>query len=120
VTNPLPPASAIVGISLLGDQWIPTNSAAPVQMTARLITSNTPFEYAGDRGSDLVDRAADVALSISTAASRRRSAPRRSPRNGDKTGINPIRVLPGLLGQLVGQFRITAAPVDTIFASADG
>ena len=39
VTSPLPPVSTVVSISLLGDQWIPTNVAAPVQMTARHITS---------------------------------------------------------------------------------
>lgn len=99
VTNPLPPASAVIGVSLLGDQWIPTNSAAPIQMTARLVTSNTPFEYmlATDgltwsiepAGVALIDQHGRVApVSIGTATV--------TAKYGDKTGINQIRVLPVL------------------------
>ena len=110
VTNPLPPASAILGISLLGDQWIPTNSAAPIQMTARLITSNTPFEYtpATDgvtwsvepAGVALIDQHGRVSpVSIGTATV--------TAKYGDKTGINSIRVLPDYSGNWSGQFRIT-------------
>ena len=58
VTSPLPPASAVLGISLIGDQWITTSSTA-VQMTARLVTSNSPFEY--------VDGSDGVAWSIDSA-----------------------------------------------------
>ena len=110
VTNPLPPASAVIGISLLGDMWIPTNAAAPVQQTARLITSNTPFEYtlATDglvwsiepAGVALIDqhgRVAPVAIGTATVTAR----------YGDKSGINQIRVLPDFSGNWSGQFRIT-------------
>lgn len=110
VTNPLPPASAIVSISLFGDQWIPTNSAAPVQMTARLITSTTPLEYTlATDGVTWSIEPADIAridqsgrvspLSIGTATV--------TAKYGDKTGINPIRVLPDYSGNWSGQFRIT-------------
>jgi hypothetical protein len=110
VTNPLPPASAISGISVLGDQWIPTNSAAPVQMTARLITSTTPFEYTlATDGVTWSIEPADIAridqsgrvlpLSIGTATV--------TAKYGDKAGINPIRVLPDYSGNWSGQFRIT-------------
>ncbi len=110
VTNPLPPVNTVVGISLLGDMWIPTNATAPVQMTARLITSNSPFEYtlATDgvtwsiepAGVALVDQHGRVSpVSIGTATV--------SAKYGDKTGINPIRVLPDYSGNWSGQFRIT-------------
>jgi hypothetical protein len=90
--------------------WIPTNVAAPVQQTARLITSNTPFEYtlATDglmwsiepAGVALIDQHGRVSpLSIGTATV--------TAKYGDKTGINPIRVLPDYSGNWSGQFRIT-------------
>lgn len=110
VTNPLPAASAVLSISVLGDMWIPTNVAAPVQQTARLITSNTPFEYtlATDgllwsiepAGVALIDqhgRVSPVAIGTATVTAR----------YGDKTGINQIRVLADFSGNWSGQFRIT-------------
>jgi hypothetical protein len=110
VTTPLPPAGVVVGISLLGDQWISTNSASPIQMTARLITSNSPFEYtlatAGvawsiePAGVALIDQHGRVSpLSIGTATV--------TAKYGDKTGLNPIRVLPNYSGNWSGQFQIT-------------
>jgi len=110
VTNPLPPASAVLGLSLLGDQWIPTNTAAPIQMTARLITSNTPFEYTAatdgvnwsiePAGVALIDQHGRVSpVSIGTATV--------TAKYGDRTGINPIRVLPDYSGNWSGHFRIT-------------
>ena len=110
VTSLLPPVNTVVSISLLGDQWIPTNVAAPVQMTARLVTSVTPFEYtlATDgvtwsmepAGVALIDQNGRVSpLSIGTATV--------TAKYGDKTGINPIRVLPDYSGNWSGQFLIT-------------
>lgn len=106
----LPPASAIVGISIIGDMWIPTNVAAPIQQTARLITSNTPFEYASatdgvqwsiePAGIALIDqhgRVSPVAAGAATVTAR----------YGDRTGTNQIRVLPDYSGTWSGQFRIT-------------
>jgi hypothetical protein len=95
---------------LIGDQWIPTNAAAPVQMTARLITSQTPFEYTAATGGVAwsiepagiaqIDQQGRVTpLSIGTAAV--------SARYGEQTGINQIRVLPDYSGHWSGQFRIT-------------
>lgn len=110
VTSPLPAVNTVVSISLLGDQWIPTNVAAPVQMTARLITSLTPFEYtpATDgvtwsiepAGVALIDqhgRVSPVSIGTATVAAK----------YGDQTGINPIRVLPDYSGNWSGQFGIT-------------
>jgi len=99
-----------VGIALLGDQWIPINSAAPIEMTARLITSTTPFEYtlATDgvtwsiepAGVALIDQHGRVSpVSNGTATV--------TARYGDKSGINPIRVLPDYSGNWSGQFQIT-------------
>ena len=110
VAPALPPANTVLSVSLLGDMWIPTNVAAPVQMTARLITSNTPFEYtpATDgvlwsiepAGVALIDQHGRVSpVSIGTATV--------TAKYGDKTGINPIRVLPDYSGTWSGQFRIT-------------
>ena len=106
----LPPVNTVVSISLIGDQWIPTNVAAPVQMTARLITSNTPFEYTAatdgvswsiePAGVALIDQHGRVSpVSIGTATV--------TARYGDRTGTNPIRVLPDYSGNWSGQFRIT-------------
>ena len=105
----LPPASAVVGISLLGDMWIPTTSAF-VQMTARLVTRNEPFEYtlatdgvtwsiepAGVAQIDQQGRVTPVSIGTATVTAR----------YGDRTGINPIRVLPDYSGNWSGQFRIT-------------
>jgi hypothetical protein len=110
VVSPLPPVSAVLSISLVGDMWIPTNVAAPVQMTARLITSTMPFEYTSaiagvtwsiePAGVALIDQHGRVSpVSIGTATV--------TARYGDKTGINPIRVLPDYSGNWSGQFRIT-------------
>jgi len=106
----LPPSSAVLTISLVGDMWIPTNVAAPVQMTARLVTSNTPFDYTAatdgvtwsiePAGVALIDqhgRVSPVAIGTATVTAK----------YGDKTGTNPIRVLPDYSGNWSGQFRIT-------------
>ena len=106
----LPPATSVLSISLFGDMWIPTNVAAPVQMTARLVTSLTPFEYTAatdgvtwsiePAGVALIDqhgRVSPVAIGTATVTAK----------YGDKTGINPIRVLPDYSGNWSGQFRIT-------------
>ena len=79
-------------------------------MTARLVTSNTPFEYtpATDgvtwsvepSGVALIDQHGRVAPVSSGAATV-------TAKYGDKTGINPIRVLPDYSGDWSGQFRIT-------------
>src|SRR5262245_34880809 len=105
----LPPASTVISISLLGDMWIPT-TAAPVQQTARLGTSNQPFEYTAatdgvtwsiePAGVALIDqhgRVTPVAIGTATVTAR----------YGDKTGTNSIRVLPDYSGTWSGQFRIT-------------
>lgn len=106
----LPPASTIIGISLIGDMWIPTNAAAPIQQTARLITSNEPFEYT--LATDGLQWSIDPA-GIATIDQRGRVTPVAvgnavvTVRYGDKTGINNIRVLPDYSGSWSGQFRIT-------------
>jgi len=110
VSPSLPPATSVLSISLFGDMWIPTNVAAPVQMTARLVTSLTPFEYTAatdgvtwsiePAGVALIDqhgRVSPVAIGTATVTAK----------YGDKTGINPIRVLPDYSGSWSGQFRIT-------------
>jgi hypothetical protein len=110
VSPSLPAASAVVGISLLGDDWIATNVAAPVQHTARLHTSNTPFEYTlatdgvewsiAPAGVALVDRHGRVSpVAIGTATL--------TARYGDKTATQQIRVLHDFSGNWLGQFRIT-------------
>jgi len=106
----LPPASAVLGISILGDMWIATTATA-VPMTARLITSNTPFEWTD--GSDGVAWSVEPAgvaaidqrgrvtpLNIGTAAV--------TARYGDKVGTNSIRVLPDYSGNWSGEFVITS------------
>jgi hypothetical protein len=106
----LPPVSAVVIISLLGDEWIATNVAAPVQHTVRLITSTTPLEYTlatagvewaiAPDGVAIVDqqgRVSPVAIGTATLTAR----------YGDKTGTQQIRVLPDFSGNWSGQFRIT-------------
>ena len=106
----LPPVSAVLSISMLGDEWIATNVAAPVQQTARLVTSNTPFEYTlatagvewsiSPAGVATVDEQGRVTpVSIGTAAL--------TVKYGDKTGTRQIRVLPDFSGTWSGQFRIT-------------
>ena len=110
VTPSLPPVSAVVIISLLGDEWIATNVAAPAQHTARLITSTTPLEYTlatagvewsiAPDGVAIVDqqgRVSPVAVGTATLTAR----------YGDKTGTQQIRVLPDFSGNWSGQFRIT-------------
>jgi hypothetical protein len=105
----LPPASSVLAISLIGDMWIPTTSTT-VQQTARLVTRTEPFEYtlATDgvtwsiepAGVALIDQHGRVSpVSIGTATV--------TARYGDKTGTNPIRVLPDYSGNWSGQFRIT-------------
>ena len=104
----LPPASSVLSISILGDMWVPTNSR--VKHTARLVTSTEPFDYVD--GSDGVTWSVDPAgiatvdqhgnvtpLAIGTATVK--------ATYGDKTGTNPIRVLPDYSGTWAGQFRIT-------------
>jgi len=89
--------------------WIATN-AAPVQQTARLVTSTQPFEYtaatdgvqwsidpAGIASIDQHGRVTPVAVGAAAVTAR----------YGDKTGINNIRVLPDYSGTWSGQFRIT-------------
>jgi len=110
VSPALPPVSSVLAVSLLGDQWIPTNAATPIQMTARLITSDSPFEYtlatngviwsiepAGVASIDAQGRVTPVSIGTATVTAR----------YGEKTGINPIRVLPDYSGNWSGQFRIT-------------
>ena len=111
VVNPnLPPASAVVGMSLLGDEWITTNVAAPVQHTARLHTSNTPFEYtlattgvewsiapAGVATIDQQGRVTPVSIGTATLTAK----------YGDRTSSREIRVLHDFSGNWSGQFRIT-------------
>ena len=110
VTSPLPPASAVLGISLIGDQWITTTSTA-VQMTARLVTSNSPFEYVD--GSDGVAWSIDSA-GVATIDQRGRVTPVGSgnavvtAKYGDKTGTNRIRVLPDYAGTWSGEFVVTS------------
>lgn len=106
----LPPVSAVVIISLLGDEWIATNVPAPVQHTARLITSTTPLEYTlatagvewsiAPAGVALIDQQGRVTpVSIGTATI--------TVKYGDKTGTQQIRVLPDFSGDWSGQFLIT-------------
>lgn len=110
VTSPLPPVNTVLSISLLGDEWIATNVAAPVQHTARLITSTTPLEYTSatagvewsiaPAGVALIDQQGRVTpVSIGTATI--------TVKYGDKTGTQQIRVLPDYSGNWSGQFRIT-------------
>lgn len=110
VSPPLPPVTSVVGISLLGDQWIATNTGAPIQMTARLVTRTEPFEYTAatdgvtwsvePAGVALIDQHGRVSpVSIGTATV--------TARYGERTGTNPIRVLPDYSGSWSGQFRIT-------------
>ena len=109
VTPVLPPASAIIGISLIGDMWIPTTSPG-VKHTPRLITSNQPFDWvdgsdgvtwsiepAGVATVDTHGNVKPVAIGVATVKAV----------YGDKTGINNIRVLPDYSGTWSGQFRIT-------------
>jgi hypothetical protein len=106
----LPPVNTVVSISLLGDEWIATNVAAPVQHTARLITSITPLEYTlatagvewsiAPAGVAVIDQQGRVTpVSIGTATI--------TVKYGDKTGTQPIRVLPDFAGDWSGQFLIT-------------
>ena len=110
VTNPLPPASAVLGISLHGHEWIAPNVPAPVHHPARPHTSNTPFEYTAPTdgvewsiapaGVAIVDqhgRVSPVAIGTATLTAR----------YGDKTGTQQIRVLYDFAGDWSGQFRIT-------------
>jgi hypothetical protein len=107
--SPVPPAESILSISLIGDQWVFTNRA-PVQMAARLVTSNTPFEYVIDNdrvtwsvepsGVATVDRQGRVTpVALGTATVRATL--------GDKFGSNPIRVLPDHSGDWSGNYIIT-------------
>jgi hypothetical protein len=107
--SPLPPTSAILGISVIGDQWISTTSA-PVQMTARVITSNTPFEYVDGTehvtwsveppGIATVDRLGRV-TPIASGSGRVLAV------YGDKQSFNTFRVLPDYGGTWSGTYRIT-------------
>jgi hypothetical protein len=105
----LPPASAVLSISIVGDMWVPTTSTG-VKHTARLITSTSPLDYVD--GSDgvawtvepagvaAVDRHGNVTpLAIGTATVK--------ATYNDKSGTNNIRVLPDYSGSWSGQFRIT-------------
>ena len=100
----------VLGISLLGDEWIFTNITAPVQHTARLVTSNEPFEYRAatdgvewsiaPAGVALIDQHGRVSpVSIGTATL--------TAKYGDKTASRAIRVLPDYAGSWSGEFRIT-------------
>ena len=78
---------------------------------ARLVTSNTPFEYVD--GSER----RDVDASSPPVSRRRSPGPGHSgvavgtadvtATYGDKTGINPIRVLPDYTGNWSGDFVVT-------------
>jgi len=109
VTPSLPPASAIIGISLIGDMWIPTTSPG-VKHTPRLITSNTPFDWvdgsdgvtwsiepAGVATVDTHGNVKPVAIGVATVKAV----------YGDKTGTNSIRVLPDYAGTWNGEFIVT-------------
>jgi hypothetical protein len=89
--------------------WVATTST-PVQWTARLVTSNTPFDWVD--GSDRVTWTAEPAgivsvdrlgrvtpLSIGTATV--------TATLGDKTGGNSVRVLPDYSGNWTGEFVVT-------------
>jgi hypothetical protein len=65
--SPLPPQSAILSISVLGDMWIPTTSA-PVQMTARVVTSRTPFEWVDGTGHVAWSSLANAAATLMSGA----------------------------------------------------
>ena len=77
-------------------------------MTARLVTSNSPFEYVN--GTDGVTWSIDPA-GVATIDQRGRVTPVASGNAivtasyGDKTGTNSIRVLPDYVGHLVGRLR---------------
>jgi hypothetical protein len=106
----LPPASSVLQISVIGDQWI-TVMSAPVKMTARLITSTAPLEYVD--GSDgvtwsveppgiaTIDRAGLVTPIASGSA-------RVIATYGDQQGVNNVRVLPDFTGTWSGTYRITS------------
>ena len=107
--SPLPPTSAILSISVTGNQWIATN-AAPVQMNARVITSTQPLEYVdgtvhvewsvdppGFATIDRLGRVTPVAIGSFTVVAR----------VGDKSGTNPVRVLPDYSGDWTGEFVVT-------------
>ena len=105
--SPLP--SNILSISVIGDMWIVTTST-PVQWTARLVTSTTPFDWVdgSDRvtwtvepaGVVSVDRLGRVTpLSIGTAHV--------TATLGDKTGGNNVRVLPDYSGEWRGEYVVT-------------
>ena len=106
----LPPTSSVLGISVIGDMWIPTTSTS-VQMTARLITSTTPFDYV--MATDGVAWSIEPA-GVATIDQRGRVTPIANgsatvtARYGDKSGINPIRVLPDYSGHWTGEFVVTS------------
>jgi hypothetical protein len=108
VSNSLPSPSAVLGISILGDQWITTDSA-PVQMIARLETSRTPFDWVD--GSEGVSWRVEPA-GIATIDSRGRVTPigigqaRAIATYGAHTGENPFRVLPNFAGTWSGEFIV--------------
>lgn len=105
----LPPTESILSISLIGDQWVFAN-APPVQMTARLVTSTTPFEYVIDNervtwsvepaGIANIDRLGRVTPVANGTATVRATL-------GDKVGTNPIRVLPDFSGNWSGEYSVT-------------
>lgn len=114
VVSPLPPVSAIVAMSVLGNQWIATTSA-PVQMIARVYTrissGDAPGEYVDD--TEHVEWSVD-SPTVAQVDRHGRVTPiasgtvRVTARLGDRSGINTIRVLPDYAGTWSGEYRISA------------
>jgi hypothetical protein len=115
----VPPTESILSISLIGDQWVFAN-AAPVQMSARLVTSTTPFEYVIDNervtwtvepsGIATVDRQGLVTPVANGTATVRAAL-------GDRVGSNPIRVLPNFAGNWSGEYVVTGCSGGADFRS---
>ena len=109
----LPPADRIVAMSVLGNQWIATNSG-PVQMTARVFTRLGSSEGPGE----FVDTIEHVTWSVDPAGvvavdRQGRVTPvangtaRVIATLGERSASNSVRVLPDYAGSWTGKYFIT-------------
>ena len=111
--SPLPPADRIVAMSVLGNQWIATNSA-PLQMTARVFTrlgfGDSPGEYVDttEHVTWSVDPAGVVAVDrLGRVTPVANGTARVVATLGERSASISVRVLPDYSGTWSGEYIIT-------------